>query len=76
MHNIHGLATNLRSVYRYQPGLVRIELEGAPAKGLRYKFDDAVSARKFMLLLGVLRSHGNEFGELWAEGCDVVEVWR
>lgn len=61
--------------YRYQPGLKRIEVEGEPETGLRFKFDNEASAARFMFLRGLLCRLNPGNTDLRIDGCDVVERW-
>lgn len=75
MHDYHFLEQRAMVEYRYQPGLIKIVVEGEPAFGLRYRFDDEASASRFMILREVLRQHDRGVGDLLIDGRDVVEVW-
>lgn len=76
MHDYHHLAQRAMGEYRHQPGLIEILVEGDPASGLRYRFDEEASASRFMILRGVLRQHDRRAGDLIIDGRDVLEVWR
>lgn len=75
MHDIHELARQTMLEYRYQPGLIGIEIEGEPANRIRYIFEDESTASRFMFLRGLLRQHDPGTGMLHLEGSDVVENW-
>jgi hypothetical protein len=75
VQDFHQLAQRARVMHRYQTGLTDVQVEGAPAAGLRYKFDEEASASRFMILRGILRHHDPGTGSLRIDGRDVVEVW-
>lgn len=76
MYDFHKLAQRAMSEYRYQSGLNGVEVEGEPASGLRYKFNDEVSAERFMFFRGLMRRSDHGSSELSVDGCDVIEIWR
>lgn len=75
MHDYHHLAQKAMGEYYRQPGLIEILVDGEPASGLRYRFDEEASASRFMILRGVLRHHDHGCGNLRIDGRDVIEVW-
>ncbi|MCE1274943.1 MAG: hypothetical protein LWW75_10560 [Chlorobiales bacterium] len=76
MRDFQYLALWATSEYQMQPGLISVEIEGDPAVGLRYRFDEEASAGRFRLLRGLLHTFEPGNNELRIEGHDVVEVWR
>lgn len=76
MQSFHDLAKRAMLEYRRQPGLIDVEVEGIPAMGLRYRFDEKASAGRFMLLRSLLCGYEPEDRLLNIDGNDVVEIWR
>ncbi|NTV25872.1 MAG: hypothetical protein HGB01_06640 [Chlorobiaceae bacterium] len=69
------LAQKAMDEYRYQPGLIRVEVEGTPATGIRFRFDGEASATRFMFLRGLFRHEKPEMSDLSIDGSDVLEIW-
>lgn len=76
MRDFQAIALWAKAEYSLQPGLIDIRVEGDPAVGLRYRFDEVASAGRFRLLRGLLHTFEPESNELCVEGRDVVEIWR
>jgi hypothetical protein len=76
MYDFHLLAQRAMVEYRYQPGLIGIELAGEPAEGLRFIFEDEETASRFHSLRTIQQSNGNEGKDLRITGSDVMELWR
>lgn len=76
-NDFHELSKRVMLEYRNQQGFNRVEVEGHPAIGLRYKFSDVGSAARFF----ALREAHNSFEPsnsniLGIDGTDVVEIWE
>lgn len=75
MNNFHDIAKRAMIEYRRQPGLISVELEGVPAIGLRYRFDEEASAGRFLTLRSLLSAYEQGERLLHLDGRDVLELW-
>jgi len=74
--NFETLAQKARNEYLFQPGLIEVTVEGDPPIGLRYRFNEKVSATRFLFIRGLFRRVRPENTELSIDGSDVLEVWN
>jgi hypothetical protein len=76
MHKFDALAQRAQTEYQRQPGFKCVVVEGAPAIGLRYKFENEVSADRFKLLRELHNSYDPvNANALVKEGFDIIEIW-
>lgn len=77
MIDFKALAQRLWAEYHRQPGLQCVLIEGEPAIGLRYAFEDDVFADRFFALRSLHHSFTPENANaLKIDGAHVVEIWR
>jgi hypothetical protein len=76
MHRFEALAQKAQTEYQRQPGFKCVVVEGEPAIGLRYKFENEVSADRFKVFRELHNSYEPaNANALIIEGGDVVEIW-
>jgi hypothetical protein len=76
MHNFNALAQRAQAEYQRQHGLKSVVVEGTPAIGLRYRFENEVSADRFIAIRELHNSYEPaNANTLIKVGLDVVEIW-
>jgi hypothetical protein len=76
MHNFNALAQKAQSEFQRQPGLKCVVVEGEPAIGLRYQFENEASADRFKVFRELHNSYEPvNANALIKEGVDIVEIW-
>lgn len=75
MNDYESLVQMARMVNQYQPGLLSVEIDGESPNGIRYKFIDDESARRFFGLRGLQKGIEGKSENLRLDGHDVVELW-
>lgn len=72
-----SLAERVWSEYHRQPGLQGVLIEGEPAIGLRYTFENDEHADRFLTLRNLHHSYKPENANaLQKDGAHVIEIWR